>query len=218
MLKPNNSRSLLSYYDKDYIYFFHGTNHGIKDIESFFNNGLDNYSGCDLNATAKQYTGTNGEDLIRCMKQYCDIYGYANVILIRIPFRIMNAHNRNNEVYIPMPIWKRVKNNNVIKGVLCPHLIAGMYFSNTNEFIENSNYSPMFNPSGFCYDKSQIDFLNSNGLKQWYDYAIQREQYFYNDLLVYDEQRRTYDDTVKRYSEIIKPRLTKPFKLDNTQR
>lgn len=193
--------------NQNYLYFFHGTES--LDEQSFFKEGLINYRGTDLNSTATTYVEqTLGNDINEAMRLYAQGHGFKSVVVVKIPFRIFCGIDRNGNGYTPLPIWKydgEVDYYGRKIATLIPQLIAGMYQQDLETgketFIENLNYSTDINPNGLQYDDKQIEFCRNYGLLECMEFAEERREHTYNELLESDQQKRPFDDLIDFYKQ-----------------
>lgn len=193
--------------DSDYVYFFHGT--GRTDEQSFFNNGLISDRGADIKGTAWQYDERMmGDNLNEAVRGYAHKWGYANVIVVKIPFRIWEAWDRNGNPYIPLPIWKYDGEKDIYnrkRATLIPQLIEGMYKhdleADEETFVENPNYSTDINPNGLQYDEDQLEFFRYYIYGDWAQFAYDRSKHTYDELLKSDLQTRPFDGLIDLYRE-----------------
>lgn len=193
--------------DSNYVYFFHGT--GVIDEKSFFDNGLVNYRGADIKSTMWPYSEEiMGDDLSEAVKGYAHKWGFANVVVVKMPFRIWEAWDRNGNPYIPLPIWRydgEKDNYGRKKATLIPQLIAGMYKhdleTGEESFVENPNYSTDINPNGLQYDEEQIQFFRDYIYGEWAQFAYDRSKHTYDELLKSDLQTRPFDGLIDLYRQ-----------------
>lgn len=191
--------------DDDYVYFFHGTNN--DDAYSYFRDGLHNFRGADMSSTMWQYSEEMmGENLEEAVKGYANKWGFSNVVVAKIPFRIWAAWNRKGQPYIPLPIWKGESTDEYYGRqtvTLIPQLILGMYKRNKDKgtFIENPNWSTNIDPNGLLYDEKQVDFMRNCIRGDWYDFAVERAGKDYSELVEKDRQSRPFDELIKFYRQ-----------------
>lgn len=183
----------------NYIYFFHGTNESNEQL--FFKKGLLDYKGGHLqNVTARFTKNIQGSTILEGMKNYAARYHYSNIVLVKIPFRILHGINRNNVPYVPLPIWKYEGEGEYGRiASLPPELIAGIYHVGSDTFVENKNYTTDFNPNGLCYDLLQIEHLHYPNLHEWLTFALSRTCETYDELLKADQKDHPFDELINSY-------------------
>ena len=154
------------------------------------------YQLCGLQMLEIMYE--NQENLL---KKYCGIKGNA-VFIIKIPKYYLTPRISSNGqlMQIPLPIWRTVidKYRNEISH-LSPELVYGVYISDNDSLLFNSNYSKVHDPNGLKFDNQQIDYLAINGLVSWNDFAASRRSKSYEELKRYDFDNNTWSETIQQY-------------------
>lgn len=189
--------------NEEFSYFFHGTT--ITDsslINEIFDNCLINYRGNDMFSTMWPVKINEGE-LGKKMKQYAGTKGNA-VFVVKIPKCYLTPRTVNGRLQqIPLPIWKHLSNSGEHGEIsqLSPQLIYGVYLAKNDSFISNSNYSPVHNPTGLQFDNQQIEYLLNNDVINMYDFAINRKNKTFEELVRIDDIAHNWDNALAQYSE-----------------
>ena len=189
--------------DNEFSYFFHGTT--ITDttiINEIFTNGLLNYRGNDMLSTMWPIKIIEGE-LGSKMKEYVGTKGNA-VFVIKIPKYYLTPKILNGKLQqIPLPIWKHLSNSSENGKIsqLIPELIYGVYLSDNDSFIPNPNYSPVHNPTGLQFDNQQIEYLLNNDAMSMYNFAVNRKDKSFEELMQIDNVNHNWDNAITQYSE-----------------
>ena len=189
--------------DNEFSYFFHGTT--ITDstiINEIFTNGLLNYRGNDMFSTMWPIKINEGE-LGSKMKEYVGTKGNT-VFVIKIPKYYLTPKILNGKLQqIPLPIWKHLSNSGEHEEIsqLSPELIYGVYLSDNDSFISNPNYSPVHNPTGLQFDNQQIDYLLNNDAMNMYNFAVNRKDKSFEELMQIDNVNHNWDNAITQYSE-----------------
>ena len=188
----------------EFVYFFHGTTMSDPSlIDEMFNNGLISYRGNNMSSTMTKTNINNGE-LASKMKEYKNIQGGNAIFVIKIPKYYLTPKTSNGQLQqIPLPIWKKVSTSGE-KGDVCqlsPELIYGVYLSQNDSFVHNSNYTPVHNPDGLQFDISQIDHLNNYADEKWIKFANDRNNYMYNELQQRDQEQQIWSNATMQYKQ-----------------
>ena len=146
------------------------------DVNDVFTNGLREL---DYNSTTS-YLGKAHGDVAAFVEEAVDKYHYPNYYVVRVPKDYLYF---NGKVLPAIPI--------LLNGEVTPSLIIGAYvYGREKDFIENENYTPLYDPSGMTYSRVQIDSMRNNNnsfYNDWIEFALNRENKTYEQLLEEDK-------------------------------
>lgn len=196
-------------YDKNFQYFFHGTNN--SDVESFFNKGLISDRGNNIVFTMYPIDGETIEssDLRTLEKQYCQVHDFDYCYVIKIPNQYMGwMIHRDNTIEVPIPIWIPTEQKGEFGkvSILCPHLICGVYSKQRNQIMPNPNYNPKYNPSGMQYAREQEENMmlsNHQDYLKWLKFSRMRNGMSPEELKLKDDNGQFWLPYLSQYEKII---------------
>lgn len=206
---------------RQYMYLLHGTSdESPETLEDIFNNGLKSYRGNSMYSTMTPITHKQIEEfgLEYIIKNYTS-GNFKTTFLIKVPVSYMaTVIHRHGNIDSPLPLWKPTGQKDYYNrdiSIFTPHLIQGAYNATTDTFITNTNYSPVFDPSGYQYSDEQIMNLANLGRMDWYNYAKERNKFTFKQLYGIDKQRSTFDNLVRHYEVKLGRKMPTLFDSNN---
>ena len=133
-----------------------------------------------------------------CLKIYqTDKYTKGYNFLIKIPKEYFNIKYLDNT----FPMWRGTKQKD-LKGkrisYLDPHFIVGMYDTTNKVFISNTEYNPVFDPSGLLFNSDILCCSSETQRKEYYELLELRRKLFDGDkLLKFDQYYDNYESRIK---------------------
>jgi len=192
----------LDNFDDRYEYYFYGVNN-LANIDVYFNEGLIIKN---ENCLEQSFTGiVLAYGLNKCLYEYANKHNYDNVFVIKIPAYYTGWVHRDGKVEPFVPLLLSKDGNKVI----IPNLIYGVYNKNTEDYISNYNYQPIYDPSGLQYADMQLSHMYKFGYFDWYKEAFRRNSYSYEELKNIDCESQKWDRIIKHYSKNKIRRLIK---------
>lgn len=141
------------------------------------------------------------------MKEYLrDSDQYNTVFLIKIPKDYMcEVLHSDGRIDRPVPLFKKISDRKSAYEsaitVFTPHLIQGCYNRTTDSFINNPNFSPIFDANGLQFSDEQKNSFRSLNKYDWYDFAKKRELLSFQDMYAFDKNNGFIDKTIQKYSQ-----------------
>ena len=113
--------------------------------------------------------------------------------------------HRDGKIERPVPLFKKTGDRKGAyesqRTVFTPHLIQGCYNRTTDSFINNPNFSPIFDANGLQFSDEQKDSFRGLNKYDWYDFAKKREQLSFQDMYRVDKNNGFIDKTMQKYSQ-----------------
>ncbi len=168
------------------------------DIEEIFNNGIvfgeENLLQHNILSDVYEYGLNNA------LRIYSDNHGCNDLIVIKIPSYYMGWIHRDNSLEPFVPLFKCFYDSKTGFEVrnLIPSLICGVY--KNNQYIENENYNPLYDPSGLQFSDRQINTMYRYRCFDAYMEAMCRNEYTYEVLKRKDEETSRWDRIIRHYN------------------
>ena len=197
--------------NNEYMYFLYGTTiMNDEELAEIFTEGIISQRGNDINSIMEHIDIPAGDISYQTRVAAKHIDGNA-VFVIRIPKDYLTPIIINGKmIYVPLPIWKRIETSSKDKvSILPPELIYGVYSKTEDKFKTNPNCSPVFDPTGMQYDKSQVKYFQDNGQVYWQMFAEGRRHRTFDELVKKDEKLHPWNYALEIYSGHFSPALSR---------
>lgn len=194
--------------DNRFYYYLHGSTASTPDeIRDILDNGLKSRYKFSLSSTMWRIDGEG--DLEEKIKSYSKSEKFDAVFVIKIPKDYLPRKIKGGVVAsTPIPFFKKIREKNTsFNAVFTPHLIQGVYVKNSQSFVTNLNFNPIFDPSGLQYSDEQLEFFKNNmgfspNITQWGVYMGERRSYSFKALRDFDHKHHTFNRVMDDYSKI----------------
>lgn len=165
-----------------------------NDVVDVFTKGLREL---DYDSTTS-YLGKAEGDIASFVEEAAVKYHYPNYYVVRVPKDYLHF---DEKIMPAIPI--------LLNGEVTSSLIAGAYvYGREKDFVPNDNYTPLYDPSGMTYSRIQIDSMkksNNAFYRGWIDFAINRENKTYEELLEADRNSSNKWDICMEYFKDLEP-------------